>query len=76
MTILKQPDDAQYRVECTIAKLDEIETELEAEKAVAHVKGYISALRYSEQIGDEHFKRMVEALDRALRDWHLKHDKL
>lgn len=76
MTIVKQTEDARHRVECTIAELDEIETALEAEKAVAHAKGYISALRYSQQIEHEHFKPLDEALDKALSDWHRKHDKL
>lgn len=76
MTNFKQPDDAQRQVECTIAELAEIEIELEAEKSVAHAKGYISALRYSQQIEHEHFKPMDKALDKALYDWHYKHDKL
>jgi len=75
MTDFKQPDDAQHHVECTIVELDEIKTELEAEKSVAHAKGYISALRFNQLIEHEHFKQMDEALDKTLRDWHNKHDK-
>jgi len=74
MTSVQQPDDAQHRVECAIEELDEIKTELEAEKAVAHAKGYISALRYSQHIEHEQFKLMDEALSSALREWHYKHD--
>ena len=44
MTSFKQPDDAQHQVKCTIDELDEIKTELEAEKATTHTKGYISTL--------------------------------
>lgn len=76
MAAAKQPEDAQHHVECTIAALDEIETELEAEKKVAHAKGYISSLRYSQLIEHEHFKPLDQALDKALSDWHWKHDKL
>ena len=75
MTTFKQPDDAQHKIECTINELDEITSELDAEKSVAHAKGYISALRYSQLIEHKHFKPMDEALDKALRDWHSKHDK-
>lgn len=75
MAIFKQPDDAQHHTNSTIAELDEITSALDAEKAVAHAKGYISALRYSQLIEHEQFKPMNEALSTALADWHIKHDK-
>jgi hypothetical protein len=76
MTMIKQPDDAKHQVQCAIETLNELQTELEAEKAVAHAKGYISGLRYSQLIEHADFKSMDSALDEALRDWHWKHDKL
>lgn len=76
MTMTKQPDDAKHKVECTIEALIELQTELEAEKAVAHAKGYISGLRYSQLIEHADFKSMDGALDKALSDWHWKHGKL
>jgi len=39
MAAAKQPEDAQHHVECTIAALDEIETELEAEKKSGACEG-------------------------------------
>lgn len=73
MANFNQPGDAQHQARCTIEELDEITTELDAEKAVAHTKGYIC---YSQRIEHEHFKPMGESLDKALRGWHNKHDKL
>jgi hypothetical protein len=75
MASAKQPDDAQHHVNSTISALEEIEAELEAEKSVAHAKGYISALRYSEQLNHQQFKSLDEALTRALADWHRRRDK-
>lgn len=76
MTKFKQPDDAQHTVDCIIDELNEITSEVDAEKSVAHAKGYISALRYNQLIEHEHFKPMDEALDKALHDWYHKHNKL
>ena len=76
MTKFKQPDEAQHNVDCTIDELNEITSEVDAEKSVAHAKGYISALRHNQLIEHEHFKPMDEALDKALCNWHLKHEKL
>jgi hypothetical protein len=76
MTMIKQPDDAKRRVECTIEELSEISSELEAEKTVAHAKGYISGLRYNQLIEHADFKSLDSALDNALNAWHWKHDKL
>jgi len=76
MTIIKQRDEANNQVKCAIEALNESQTELEAEKTVAHAKGYISGLRYNQLIEHPDFKSMDSALDKALSDWHLKHDKL
>lgn len=75
MATIKQPDDAKRHVECTIADLDEIQTELEAEKAIAHAKGYISGLRYSQLIEHDEFMSMDGALDKSLSGWYWKNEK-
>ena len=74
--MIKQLDDAKHRVKCTIEDLNEIQTELAAEKAVAHAKGYISGLRYNQLIEHADFKSLDGGLDIALSDWHRKHDVL
>ncbi|MHC8341068.1 hypothetical protein [Pseudomonas sp. HLT2-19-2] len=76
MTNLNTPEEVQHQVEGTIAEISEAKTELEAEKAAAHAKGYISALRYSNLIEHALFDPLDTGLDEALREWHRKHGKL
>jgi hypothetical protein len=76
MYIPEQPQSAQHQVEGAIAAISEATTELEAETIAAAAKGHISALRYNQLIQHEVFKALDEAIDKALSDWHWKHDKL
>lgn len=76
MENLNSPEHVQYLVDGAVAEIGEAETELDAEKAASHMKGYISALRYSNVIDDALFKPSDEVLDRALSDWHRKNDDL
>lgn len=75
MYIPEQPQDAQNYVEGAIVEISEATTELEAEKIAAAAKAYISALRSNNLIQHEVFKLLDEAIDKALNDWHRKHDK-
>ena len=76
MENLNSPEHVQYLVEATVAEIGEAKTALDAEKAASHMKGYISALRYSNLIDHALFKPSDEVLDRALIDWRRNNDNL
>ncbi|EED43253.1 hypothetical protein EBI_26741 [Enterocytozoon bieneusi H348] len=76
MENLNSPEHVQYLVDGTVVEIGEAKTEMDAEKAVSHMKGYISALRYSNVIDHALFKPSDDKLDRALVDWHRKNDAL